>query len=59
MRHALDSTAELLYRYGGHPAAAGFTLERKHLPAFAERLQTWAASAGAGNHLPEHHFDVT
>ncbi len=55
--HALDSTAELLYRYGGHPAAAGFSLERKHLPAVAARLEAWAASAGAGNLLPEHLFD--
>ncbi len=55
--HALDSTAELLYRYGGHPAAAGFTLDAVHLPAFAQRLQAWAASQGAGNTLPEHEFD--
>jgi len=55
--HALDSTAELLYRYGGHPAAAGFSLESRHLPAFAQRLQSWAAAQGAGNTLPEHVFD--
>ena len=55
--HALDSTAELLYRYGGHPAAAGFSLEARHLPAFAQRLQDWAAAQGAGNSMPEHPYD--
>ena len=30
---------------------------KKHLPALADRLQAWAASAGSGNHIPEHQFD--
>lgn len=35
---ALDSVEDLLVRYGGHPAAAGFTVETANLPALAERL---------------------
>ncbi len=35
---ALDAAADLLLRYGGHAAAAGFSLESRHLPALAERL---------------------
>ncbi|MCP4358035.1 MAG: single-stranded-DNA-specific exonuclease RecJ, partial [Chloroflexi bacterium] len=35
---ALDQCADLLVRYGGHAAAAGFTVENKNLPAFKERL---------------------
>ncbi len=35
---ALDQCADLLVRYGGHAAAAGFTLENQNLPAFQERL---------------------
>ena len=35
---ALDQCADLLVRYGGHAAAAGFTLENKNVPAFEARL---------------------
>ncbi|MEZ4321962.1 MAG: single-stranded-DNA-specific exonuclease RecJ [Myxococcota bacterium] len=35
---ALDSAADLLVKYGGHPAAAGFTVPTAKLPALAERL---------------------
>ncbi|MFN8459944.1 MAG: single-stranded-DNA-specific exonuclease RecJ, partial [Anaerolineae bacterium] len=35
---ALDQCADLLVRYGGHAAAAGFTLKNEHVPAFQERL---------------------
>lgn len=38
---ALDAAAELLDRYGGHPAAAGFSLPADRLPALAERLAAW------------------
>lgn len=41
---ALDDAAGLLSRYGGHPAAAGFSLPARDLPALAERLATWTAS---------------
>jgi single-stranded-DNA-specific exonuclease len=40
--NALDSASELLDRYGGHPAAAGFTIKSDRLPALAERLAAFA-----------------
>lgn len=40
---ALDQCADLLTRYGGHAAAAGFTLHRRHLPALRQRLNAIAA----------------
>jgi single-stranded-DNA-specific exonuclease len=36
---ALDQCADLLERYGGHAAAAGFTLKNEKVPTFKERLQ--------------------
>ncbi len=39
---ALDECADLLIRYGGHAAAAGFTLFNQNMPALQERLQTIA-----------------
>lgn len=35
---ALDECADLLEKYGGHSAAAGFTLKNENLPAFEEKL---------------------
>lgn len=35
---ALDRCADLLVRYGGHVAAAGFTLKNENVPSFQERL---------------------
>jgi single-stranded-DNA-specific exonuclease len=35
---ALDQCADLLVRYGGHAAAAGFTIKNENLPAFQSRL---------------------
>lgn len=40
---ALDQCADLLLRYGGHAAAAGFTLPRDRLPALRRRLNAIAA----------------
>jgi len=57
--HALDTASDLLAGYGGHPAAAGFSVDSHSVPALAERLQTWAATAGAGNHLPILNYDST
>jgi single-stranded-DNA-specific exonuclease len=50
---ALDrcAAAGLLVRHGGHAAAAGFTLENRHLPAFKDMLQALAAEALAGQDL--------
>lgn len=42
---ALDQCADLLLRYGGHAAAAGFTLHREQLPALRRRLNAIAAQA--------------
>ena len=40
---ALEQCADLLTHYGGHAAAAGFTVRNEHLPAFVARLQAIAA----------------
>ena len=37
--HALDECADLLVRYGGHAAAAGFTVRTEDLEKLAEQLQ--------------------
>jgi single-stranded-DNA-specific exonuclease len=39
---ALDECADLLERYGGHAAAAGFTIRNQNLPEFQSRLLTIA-----------------
>ncbi len=39
---ALDAVGHLLVRHGGHHLAAGFTVKRANLPAFAEALATLA-----------------
>jgi single-stranded-DNA-specific exonuclease len=36
---ALDQCADLLVRYGGHKAAAGFTVENQNLQALIDRLE--------------------
>ncbi len=42
MTHALDQLSHLLVRYGGHAAAAGFTVQNSHLEAFKEGLKAIA-----------------
>jgi single-stranded-DNA-specific exonuclease len=42
---ALDQCADLLVRYGGHAAAAGFTVKNENLPALKERLIDVARSS--------------
>jgi single-stranded-DNA-specific exonuclease len=39
---ALDQCSDLLERYGGHAAAAGFTIRNENLPALIERLESLA-----------------
>ena len=39
---ALTASASLFVRYGGHSAAAGFTLETKHLPELEQQLNAYA-----------------
>jgi len=48
---ALDQCADLLVRYGGHAAAAGFTVSHENLTPLAERLKTLAAQALTGQVL--------
>ncbi len=40
---ALGACGDLLLRYGGHSAAAGFLIERTNIPAFEARLLDYAA----------------
>jgi single-stranded-DNA-specific exonuclease len=40
--NALDECANLLVRYGGHAAAAGFTAKNEDMPALIERLNSIA-----------------
>ncbi|MDH3674018.1 MAG: single-stranded-DNA-specific exonuclease RecJ [Anaerolineae bacterium] len=42
---ALDECADLLVRYGGHAAAAGFTVENENLPALQRRMLDIARSS--------------
>jgi single-stranded-DNA-specific exonuclease len=42
---ALDQTADLLVRYGGHSQAAGFTVRNENLEIFASRMRELAAEA--------------
>jgi single-stranded-DNA-specific exonuclease len=45
---AVESQAHMLLAYGGHPGAAGFRLERRHVAAFTEGfLRTIATHTGA------------
>jgi len=45
---ALDQCADILVRYGGHAAAAGFTVENDHLPELISRLKQIADQQLAG-----------
>jgi single-stranded-DNA-specific exonuclease len=48
---ALDKCADILVRYGGHAAAAGFTVENTHLPELKRRLKSIAEQQLAGMEL--------
>ena len=48
---ALDACRELLEEYGGHAAAAGFTVANENLPALEAALKARAAEALAGVEL--------
>jgi single-stranded-DNA-specific exonuclease len=48
---ALDTCADLLERYGGHAAAAGFTVRTEHLPELIERLKAIAQAQLADRDL--------
>jgi single-stranded-DNA-specific exonuclease len=49
--HALDECADLLIRYGGHAAAAGFTIGTADLQQLETRLHAIAARELAGTEL--------
>jgi single-stranded-DNA-specific exonuclease len=42
---ALGAASDLLLKFGGHPAAAGFTVRAADLPALRERLASWCATS--------------
>ena len=48
---ALDKCANLLIRYGGHAAAAGFTVENSKLPELKQRLTSFAEQQLIGKEL--------
>ncbi|MBE6876144.1 MAG: single-stranded-DNA-specific exonuclease RecJ [Ruminococcus sp.] len=48
---ALTSCADLLEKFGGHPAAGGFTLKEENIPAFRKQIQVYAEE-----HHPEMPF---
>ncbi|MGE4580795.1 MAG: single-stranded-DNA-specific exonuclease RecJ [Synechococcus sp.] len=52
---ALNKCSDLLLRYGGHPAAGGFTIAAQHVHALHERLnelaQPWLDQQGRGRPL--------
>ena len=48
---ALDRCSDLLVRYGGHRAAAGFTVRNENLPALVDRLQAIANEILSGKDL--------
>jgi single-stranded-DNA-specific exonuclease len=56
---ALDECSDLLLKYGGHSAAAGFSLRTEHLDTLLERLNRLAAEAlGAGVLAPSLGIDA-
>ena len=56
---ALDSVSSLLTAYGGHPAAAGFSLPADRLDGFREGLCHWAeAQEALGEEAPTLEVDV-
>jgi single-stranded-DNA-specific exonuclease len=54
VNRALEECADLLEGFGGHSLAAGFTIDRRSIPAFAQRLQEIANSL-----LPEENLAPT
>ena len=44
---ALESASDLLEKFGGHPAAAGFSVHPDNIPALAERLDAFARQASS------------
>ncbi len=55
---ALDAAADLLEKYGGHPAAAGFTVRADRLDALRLRLNAYAANAAHDGSVRELEYDA-
>lgn len=56
---ALDTAADLLVKYGGHPMAAGFTIPTRHLDTLRERLQSFVSQTLPDEDLvPVHEYDA-
>ncbi len=56
---ALDSAADLLVKYGGHPMAAGFTVPVEHLDALHERLSAFVeANVDQATLVPRRRIDA-
>lgn len=56
---ALESAADLLVKFGGHPAAAGFTVRAADLPALRERLVAYVErTIPSADLVPERRADV-
>ncbi|MCB9670211.1 MAG: single-stranded-DNA-specific exonuclease RecJ [Alphaproteobacteria bacterium] len=51
---ALDAAQDLLVRYGGHPAAAGFTVPTDRIDALRERLGAWVLEHTTPEDLVRH-----
>lgn len=43
--HALDQHKDLFLNYGGHPSAAGFTIENENIPELKQRLTHFSQKA--------------
>ena len=56
--HALEQCADLLVQFGGHAAAAGFTVENKNLELLNDRLITLAEESEQLIHLLLRHADA-
>jgi single-stranded-DNA-specific exonuclease len=59
LRDALDECGDLLMRFGGHRMAAGVTIERQNVAAFARRFNEVAAAHLTPEDLvPDVHIDL-
>ena len=54
---ALEECSDLLLGFGGHELAAGFTIEKKNIPAFRERMNQ-CARAYFGKGVPISRLDI-
>ena len=55
---ALESAAGLLEKFGGHPAAAGFSIHPDNIPALAKQLDAFARDAAASPEAPDLALDA-